>query len=385
MKPVLALLTLAALASTAAADPRDDILSQWEASRKRVKTVRYTVAGASEAKGDASGGGKNPTPIPAGESPRLRATWLFDLERKRHRVEETSPVISRTDKTKFATRSRVNAFGGEYSKGALPRDKNEFSPHHIDLHISSGDMRSDQFATGYYPLFLAHGFIPSSRDLPSPGRWPAPTDREEFEVHGKGTLFGRSHTILRGEPWKGYREEYWADPSRGGAVGRFVIWVDITDPYQKYDIEYQEVAGVWVVKRWTHTVSRKNRVLQLDRIEVERVDINPAVADADFDIPVEPGFVVKEHVYPPKGSGLNPAFPANKTTRVKADGEREVIRETGFQTMDAQPVPLAPPWWGRGWVWAIVGTATAAVLGWVVWRKARRRTTPEPRAEGLHP
>ncbi len=327
----LAVLTVLCCGSAASADPRDDVLAAWEKSRARVTTVRYTLGGAIDTK-EGAGGAKLPPPRPGGTPPRYQGVWLLDIPRRRHRLEETNPRRSVEDKTKYTTSHRIWVCDGETDKSLHPRDKNEWYDGRPDMHIARGDLRTVHVPAQYHPLFIAHGFIPNSRDIPSPGRWPAPVDREEFELQGTGAIGGRPHTILRGEPFHSMREEYWADMGRGGTVGRLITWLGKTDPYMRTDIDYQEVGGVWVPKRWAHTVSRDNRVLQLSRYEVTNVELNPAVSDADFDIPVLPGYVVEEHAFPAKGSGLNPDYPARRTTVVTPDGGKKVIEETGYLT-----------------------------------------------------
>jgi hypothetical protein len=371
MKGRLALLAVVCSGPAATADPRDPILAGWEASRSRFTSIRYTLAGVVDAK-DTSGGAKIPTPPPAGPAPRYQGSVLLHFPRQRHRLEETTPTLSFPDKSKYTTRTRISVCDGETFKSLHPRDKNQRSPDSPDMHIGRGDLRGSNFSPQHDPLFLAHGYIPSSRQMPSPGHWPTPADREEYEVRGTGVIGGRKHIILRAEPYHGFEDEYWVDPARGGAVGRYTIWDDKTDPYQKFDLDYQEVAGDWVLKGWTHTVSMRHRVVQVERITVEAVEVNPAVSDGDFDIPIKPGYIVKEHVFPPKGGGLNPAYPAQKTTRVKPGGGREVVAETGFQTWDGVPVPPPAPWWGRWWAWSAGGAAVVAALGGAFWRRARR-------------
>jgi hypothetical protein len=372
MRRGLVLLAVVCGGSVANADPRDDVLAAWEKSRGRLQTIRYTLSGGIENKADATVE-KSTKLRPTTTPPPFHGIVLLDLPRRRHRLEETNPKLSMVDNTKYTSATRIWVSDGKTSKSLHPRAKNEWYNGRPDMHVSRGDLSTVDFPAHYHPLFFAHGFIATSRDIPSPGLWPVPGEREEFELHGTGVIGGRAHTIVRAEPFHGMRDEYWADLGRGGAIGRMITWVNKTNPYMRTDIDYQEVGGQWVLKRWTHTVSMNNRVAQVSRYEVTKVELNPVVSDAEFDIPIEPGYLVEEHVFPAKGSGLNPDYPAHKTTRVKPDGGKEVIAESGFLSTDGVPVPLTRPWWSLWWVWAAVGVMVAAVLVWVVWRRARRR------------
>jgi hypothetical protein len=379
MKRGLVLLAVVCSGPAANADPRDDVLAAWEKSRSRLQTIRYTLSGGIDNKANQTAE-KNPPPRPTTTPPPFHGVVLLDIPRRRHRLEETSPTLSREDKTKYTTASGIWVCDGTISKHFHPRAKNEWFEGRPDMHVSRGDLRTVDFPAHYHPLFFAHGFIATSRDMPSPGQWPVPGEREEFEPRGTGVIGGRVHTIVRAEPFQNMRDEYWADLGRGGAIGRVITWLNKTNPYMRTDIDYQEVGGQWVLKRWTHTVTMNGRVAQVSRYEVTKAEINPVVSDAEFDIPIEPGYVVKEHTYPDKGSGLNPNYPANKTTRVAADGQKKVIEETGFRTMDGLPVPAGRPWWSQPWVWVACGVAVLATV-WIV-RRRRSRTAEDTLTNG---
>jgi hypothetical protein len=184
-------------------------------------------------------------------------------------------------------------------------------------------------------------------------------------------LNGRPCLVVRTEPLAGGQEplldEYWVDADRDGAVARYVQFSG-SNPWERLDVEWKRTDAGWWPDRWTLTWTVDGKVRRVYKMRVERFEANPAVADRDFTIPAKPGMKVVVHEYPGLGTGLNPAYPAERTYQVSASGSWEETAAKGFTTLGGEHLPPA----GRAWVWwAVAGAAVVAILdtAWVIRRR----------------
>lgn len=348
----LALLVAAfyGLLAPAADDPRQKVLADWSANQKRFKSVRYKLTGMVDMKDTMPGAsaalrkdGIDPTVKP------IRAVVLLDIVNKRFRIESSRPLPSRYDRKKWVFDDKVTTYDGKMLHEYIPRERNERGDKDPDLNLAKGDLHLvPALSSSYWPLLAAHGFVPTVHCRPQPDRLPEGHDPDDIQSVGQGVLNGRKYTILRTEPDRVDFDELWIDPDRGSAIVRQIYFSHKTNPWYRFDTDFQEVGGGWLPRKWTLAKSMNHQVWEVEKLEVENVEANPAVTDADFTIPITPGMIVQEHTYPPRGKGLDPARPGIRSTRVKKDGQTETLEETGFTTSDGVQLPpedRRSRWW----------------------------------------
>jgi hypothetical protein len=143
-------------------------------------------------------------------------------------------------------------------------------------------------------------------------------------------------------------------------------------PVLRLDVNYHQVGEEWVAQDWVLTVSPNGQVSRIHRLTVEKFEPDPAAPESVFTIPAKPGMIVMTMNYPAKGSGLNPAYPANTTYVVQPDGTWRDVNAVGFTTLAGEKLPperTGPSWW---W-WAVGAVAVTAVISLAVVRAARRK------------
>jgi hypothetical protein len=358
------------LLAKAADDPRQKVLADWAANKKRFASVRYKLSGTLDMKATMPGASAAQRKDVIGPAVQpVRAVVLLDITNKRFRIESSRPRPSLDDRTKWVFDDKVMAYNGKVLHEYIPRDRNERTEKDPDLSLVKGSLHLSQvWTSSYWPVLTAHGFVPTVHHPPHADRLPEGHDPDDFEVAGSGVISGRKCTILRTDPMGSLRDEYWVDLDRGGAIVRQVYFNDKMNPWYRFDTEYQEVGGGWLPRRWTLAKSMNHQVWEVEKVEVESVEVNPAITDEDFTIPITPGMVVQEVTYPSRGSGLDPSRPATRSTRVKKDGQSEMIEERGFTTTEG--IELPPEGKRFRWWWFALGVGVLG-LGYVGYRFRR--------------
>ena len=134
----------------------------------------------------------------------------------------------------------------------------------------------------------------------------------------------------------------------------------ITDTY----VSYRQVQNCWLPDRWEATLRQGRKVINIVQARVESLELQPAVAEADFRIAELPGMLVSVGVIPKweDESKSPPEAQGVRRFRIDETGHRqEVIFENGIEKH------LRP----RNWAWWLVGVLLLAVCGAVaiVWRR----------------
>jgi hypothetical protein len=175
-------------------------------------------------------------------------------------------------------------------------------------------------------------------------------------------------------------DEIWVDTSRGSAISRQIRWTNKRNPQFRFDVEHKQREGGWLPNKWVVAYSGHGSVWQVEKLEVESLELNPSLNEGEFTIPVTPGMIVVEHKYPPRGAGLDPTRPARKLSRVRESGREETIEERGFTTIDGKELP--PERLGLGYWWfAIAGLLLGLVYLGFRFVKHRRPVVPDADAQ----
>ncbi len=345
------------------------VFADWKQRQERFKTARYTLVGTTQFKDQPLQLG-DPA-LPAGDPARpTQAVLLLDLERKRFRLESSEDVI--TEGRGYARRVGTKAFDGKALYELTHREANGFGSDGPDLAIAKGSLSQQQVDAVYWPVFFAHGIVPTLHSPLRPDKLPTTPDPEEFEVRGTQALNGRPCLVIRTEPLAGGQgsstDEYWVDTSRDGAIVRYVQFTG-SNPWDRLDVEWTRDDAGWRPDRWSLTWTVNGKVRRVYKLRVERFEANPAVADSDFTISATPGMNVLVHEYPELGTGLNPAYPAGRTYHVSPSGAWEETSAKGFTTLAGEQLPPT----GRSWVWWAVAAAAVVVIAAEAWVIRRRR------------
>lgn len=361
--------SMPALAQPKGPDPRlAKVFADWKGRLERLKTARYTLVGTVEFKDQPLLPGD--PELPAGNPVRpKRVVVLLDLEQRRYRLETSEDIL--TEGRGYAPRIGTSAFDGKALHELTHREANGFGPDGPDLVIAKGNLSQQQIDAVLWPVFFAHGIVPTVHSPLRPDKLPIAPDPEEFEVRGVQALNGRPCLVVRTEPLAGGQgpssDEYWVDADRAGAIVRYVQFTG-SNPWDRLDVEWKRTDVGWWPDRWALTWTVNGKVRRLYKLRVESFEPNPAVAEGDFAIPVKPGMTVRVHEYPELGTGLNPLYPADQTYRVSPSGAREEVSAKGFTTLDGEQLPPAE----RHWVWWAVAAA-AVIVALVAVRVVRRR------------
>jgi hypothetical protein len=368
----IALTSVLAQGLCAQAPDRDtrisNILGDWKERQGLVKTARYVVSGTTEFKD------RN---CPPGNPVRpLRYELLLDFEHNRHRLEWSQDVISGDEgNTKFITRNQSFAFDGKTFQALYHRVANGLPEEAPDLGIHKGDMGKAQFDSGLYPVFFAHGVVPTGYGDLRVDKLSIAYEPDDFEVRGRQTFNGRNCTVVRTDPVPGHIQpsfgELWIDQSQKSAIHRYVNYVG-SNPSDRTDVQWKQTDLGWWPEKWTDTWTDNGKVRRIDRLRIDSFEANPAVSDSDFTFQAEPGMKVKITESPPRGGGMNPDFPSIKTYLISPTGSWQEISAKGFTTMDGK---VLPPDRGVAWVWwlGVTGAVVGAVIFvvYVAWRRRR--------------
>jgi hypothetical protein len=348
------------------------IFADWRQRQGLFKTARYVIAGATEYK-DAS--------VPDGNPIRARrSTLLLDFERKRYRLETTQDILSEEGGRglKYRVRVSTSTFDGKASHGFTHKRTNGIEgiddQNLADLIIGKGEYVGTEFDNHLYPILFAHGLVPTVHTDIQMQKLPPAYSAEDFDVRGRQALEGRECTVVRTEPTGGTKtpiyDEFWLDATQGSAIWRHVSF-NGTNPWTRMDITWTKRPFGWWPQDWTIAWSVNHKLRRVHRLQIQTFQPNPEVADSDFALEAKPGMRVDVQDMPPRGTGLDPRYPARKTYLVSATGSWEEISATGFRTIDGRT--LAPQ---RGWSWiyaAITGAIALGAVGYLVWRKRSTR------------
>jgi hypothetical protein len=295
---------------------------------------------------------------------------LLDLVRGFSRIEYNgsgpNPNFER-----YIPRVRVSAYDGKTLQTSVDRKLCEIGPTNPDISLVKGPLDLMPLDSNIWPLLFAHGVVPTVNKPARPDRMPDQHTSEDFDYRGKVGHAGSQCYILKSHPVASTPflvDEFLIDPDKTSAIVRHVYFAG-KNPWFRFDVAYEQSESSWLPKSWTFAHSQANKLVEVTRFTVERLETNPPVTDADFVLPIPPGSIVKVQNYPQPGLGFDPSKPANGLFRVDEDGKWSVLEETGFERKEARvSLPRRPQnrrwtlWAGVGF--ALIGIAIVTVRWW---------------------
>ena len=351
---------------TAHADEREQVLADWQQRRERIQSVRYSITGSIEVKPDPGLNemyAKMGAVLPTYDHPlEIKATILLDLANRRFRIDKREEVFSAESK-RWVPQVTTDAYDGKVYQTAVPRDQNNRGPTEPDMCLSTGNLEHAAPAFDYWPIFFAHGIVPTVNAPLRPNDLPIRHELDEFELRGTINVMGRPCTVMRTEPisaQKSLSDEFCIDRGRQSAVVRHVYFAG-KDPWNRLDSQFEETPDGWLPKTWACTWTSNGKVERISRFVVESREVNPVEQEDDFTLPIKPGMIVLSDQYAELGSGLDPTWPARATYRVAESGKWVELNSKGFTTIEGVELPPESAWNRIKW-WLIGGLMTTVLI-----------------------
>ncbi len=362
------------------------ILADWDRRRERLHVVRYHVSGEQTIpKGstlDPQTNERMQPPQPDRDrKARKNFVLLLDFARNRHRLDCDMEELNRYAAPGGAIERVVQ--GSLYDGTALQSlnewDKSTRRPDprkpSADLAIMRGYVGNYSGFNHYtYPLFLGHGCF--ARGMAEGDGYlcdhlKSKPDPKRFSVRADVVLAGRPCTVLRVEGQSGYTD-LWVDRDKDSAVVRILNMTGASEVADALRIDYQDSAKGWLPRHWTWEHYRHYLDGGLDQSEemrVDRVDVEPPLAESAFRYPEKPGMLIAESVQQAPAAPSGPARVSDvKWFRVGAHGERSEI------PYPAEQAPTRPQSWWRWWRTAI--SVPPLVLAWLIFRWRKKGPCP---------
>jgi hypothetical protein len=279
-------------------------LSDWQKRYDRIGSVRYVVQGVHVIpKGSYFDDLDRPI-LP--ESPphdiecAIKRILLLDLASKRHRLEIDDEVYL-ANQRKNERRISTGIFDGSVFKGAKqilsPPSEQGNNPPIPDATISSGDLRYAAFESIHWPLLFGHGIVPIHGQRVVPDQLRRESDPEMLSFHGTSVQDGRVCRVLRSRSLKGHGvifDEISVDPARTSAVVRYVQNLN-GRPFVDMAIKYKESPMGWLPASWKFSIFHSSgRLIFLEQLNVVSLQLAPTTTDADFELDLKPGMLLKE-------------------------------------------------------------------------------------------
>lgn len=323
-------------------------IGDWQKRFDRVRAVRYTIQGQHLIPKHSLAGILGPTEVlPANEiTCSIRRIMLLDLTGNRHRLEVDDEVYSYAKKATVRRKS-TGVFDGREFRGVheqIPPIPVPNSPPDPDATFATGNLKYAAFEGIHWPMLFGHGIV---RILGGPEILPSALrqnyDPEMLVFHGQSVEEGRTCTVLRSRTIKGGAVtfvEIATDPGRDSAIVRYLETTN-GKPFSNSTIRYRETPLGWLPASWTTSLFGGGRLLFSEKLSVTNLELNPSVADSDFDIQLKPGMLLKKVHY---GDPMSNLVPLPTTTeeyyRVSERGRQDrVVFEGGHEQSSA-----SKPW-----------------------------------------
>jgi hypothetical protein len=325
------------------------IARDWNARREQTKAIRYDLTARRVWMRDSF----NPTPrgvaralsekFPTADIPNVlltanpptnvtgssSCTMLLDLAHNRFRLEFDNEEYDNLSQQNYRIRC-VEVGDGNCLRVRILENGSYASPKpgskaHPDFWLARGapqDIPAGILRTGFEPLFLAAGIVPSRQVYIRPTLLVPTNDLTAFSYSGIQMLNGRPHAVLT----EG-KKEYWIDLERDSAISRMTIktgkHVDLT-----LEIEHKKAGGTWLPSTWIRKEYKSGKLSSSEEVEVKTIDPQPAVTVTKFVLQPSEGMFVHEEEYT---SDLKTREVKAKSTyyRLEADGRKTKLTQSG--------------------------------------------------------
>ncbi|MFM9966422.1 MAG: hypothetical protein ACKV2Q_35040 [Planctomycetaceae bacterium] len=237
----------------------------------------------------------------------IRVVWTFDFTKSLSRKEswDWSYLI---DRQTYRPIVRTDVFNGTELKGLIPREANTGGGHvpgplDADFEIGSDSKIPRFFNLADKPVLFAHGlfqFVPNRLREGGTSILPPLTvllhdvgtrDEPVVVLSAMAELPGRNK-----ESFVEHEQRFWVDLTKNAAIVR---WEDRfnSEVARRVTAQWQEHGQNWLPKSWTYTKfnvtnSGANPTI-FYHYRVDRVELEPEVGPANFDIHYKAGMIVR--------------------------------------------------------------------------------------------
>lgn len=290
-------------------EPFSHIMSDWQNRQHRVRNIKYVLTGeALVPKGKVGEALMQKGTIPPKDTKYEKTvSLLLDFENDRIRREINANTYDGS-LGHFRPYSRCELFDGKLSKVFMKRNPVNPPELEADLYYVGRDQQGGvHFEFSEFPVFLAHGIVPSGLEDSLVGSMTTPKHLlvslkgEAIHVHGKAIRDQRECVVLRTQtdPRIGLFYEYWVDVARKSAIVQVASYIKGV-MNTAIDIEYQETPHGWLPIAW---VQRQNPdrggggpgwIEQSCSYRVKDLIVDADLHNDDFDIKLEPGMIVRD-------------------------------------------------------------------------------------------
>ncbi len=273
------------------------VLQEWQKRRESTESVLYEVIGkATVVKGYLSSdpsGPKMKGPVPAADYTfPLKIKWLLNFRKNWVRKETFNQSFYNGER--WIDGHETIFFDGKDLKVFTPRADNPYPPS-PDLTIQTKAFSHLVFSYIDFPVFFAHGVVPTSKSGPVAVSLMPRLEPDQFRIHGFGLLNQNKHLVIRTVAPKGTFHEYWIDPNKEGSIARAVTY-SAGLVFVQIDIQHQKTQWGWLPKKWevSSYLSGGEKPDWLEVVEVQDLMVNPPTKVGDFQIDASPDFFVHD-------------------------------------------------------------------------------------------
>lgn len=277
------------------------IITLWEARQEATDNLKYVIAhkktypkGIFNAiLGTAKPGSVYPESDTTYSHPMK--LWL-DLERNRARFEYSGDMFN-SDLLRSVSVKRIHLCDGNTMQEYRPREHNEalagdpYAPE-VQERIPDGRFRGMFFDAAVFPIFLAHGVLPNSRQsIVVPTALRTPLEPDFYYLYDKIIAEDRTLAVVRTRPVRasdGLFFEAWVNIDRNGAIEKWIAYRR-NQVSRDYEISYQRTEHGWLPSSWTYALSPAQPTQIHGSCEVSELAINADLSDVAFRIEPKPG------------------------------------------------------------------------------------------------
>jgi hypothetical protein len=292
----------------------EQVVIDWQHRQQRVRNIRYVLRGeALVPKGKVGEVLMQKRTVPEEDTKyEKKILLLLDFDSDRMRREVNGQTFD-MQKGGLVPYERTELFDGSLSKVFMPRNPQNPPELDADLYLIGRDQQGGvHFELGEFPIFLAHGIVPTELkdtlvgSMTTPKHLLLPLKQGAFTIHGRGLRAARECLVLRtqGDPQTRIVYEYWIDLARESAIVQMNSYINGMMDYT-IEIDYQETPHGWLPISW---VKRQNTdkdpngvgiqspawIEQDCSYRVVELLANQDLQRDDFEIELKPGLIVRD-------------------------------------------------------------------------------------------
>lgn len=218
---------------------------------------------------------------------------------KRRSVGETFLFLMESECGRFIPQHSVELFDGENYQNFQPKEGNTSSdwvPAKYDPELRNRGSQTHAmfFQPKDYPVFFAHGLVPSGGLMIGPEVYRSEIDPTIFDEVSEVEEKGRRYVVLSTVPlFAGGKGEYemWVDPDRESAVIKWTTYVSSRITLTM-DIRHEQMKRGWFPASWTIATFDAPEHPVLEEVRVKELEFEEGFERQQFRVIPKPGMIV---------------------------------------------------------------------------------------------